>query len=97
MAIDEARLPVRVEVQSACELLGLDPVYVANEGKAVFFVAAEAAERVLEVLRAHPLGRDAARIGQVTAEHKGMLVARTAMGANRVIPTQIGEQLPRIC
>ena len=97
MAIDEARLPVRVEVQSACELLGLDPVYVANEGKAVFFVAAEAAERVLEVLRAHPLGRDAARIGQVTVEHKGMLVARTAMGANRVIPTQIGEQLPRIC
>ena len=97
MAIDEARLPVRVEVQSACELLGLDPVYVANEGKAVFFVAAEAAERVLEVLRAHPRGRDAARIGQVTAEHKGMLVARTAMGANRVIPTQIGEQLPRIC
>ena len=97
IAIDEASLPVRPEVQSACELLGLDPVYVANEGKAVFFVAAEAAERVLEVLRAHPLGRDAARIGQVTAEHKGMLVARTAMGANRVIPTQIGEQLPRIC
>ena len=97
MAIDEARLPVRTEVQSACELLGLDPVYVANEGKVVFFVAAEAADRVLAVLREHPLGRDAAKIGQVTAEHKGMLVARTAMGANRVIPTQIGEQLPRIC
>ncbi len=97
IAIDEASLPVRVEVQSACELLGLDPVYVANEGKAVFFVAPEAAESVLEILRAHPLGREAARIGQVTAEHKRMLVARTAMGANRVIPTQIGEQLPRIC
>ncbi|HEV2486242.1 MAG TPA: hydrogenase expression/formation protein HypE [Terracidiphilus sp.] len=97
IAIDEASLPVRVEVQSACELLGLDPVYVANEGKAVFFVAPEAADSVLKVLRAHPLGRDAARIGQVTAEHKRMLVARTAMGANRVIPTQIGEQLPRIC
>jgi hydrogenase expression/formation protein HypE len=95
--IDEPSLPVRAEVQSACELLGLDPVYVANEGKAVFFVAAEAAEGVLEVLRGHPLGRDAARIGRVTAEHKGMLVARTAMGANRVIPIQIGEQLPRIC
>ncbi len=95
--IDEPSLPVRVEVQSACELLGLDPVYVANEGKVVFFVAAEAAERVLAVLHAHPLGRDAARIGRVTAEHKRMLVARTAMGANRVIPTQIGEQLPRIC
>jgi hydrogenase expression/formation protein HypE len=97
IAIDEAGLPVRSEVQSACELLGLDPVYVANEGKAVFFVAPDAADAVLAVLRAHPLGRDAARIGQVTAEHKRMLVARTAMGANRVIPIQIGEQLPRIC
>jgi hydrogenase expression/formation protein HypE len=95
--IDEPSLPVRAEVQSACDLLGLDPVYVANEGKAVFFVAPEAVPAVLVTLRAHPLGRDAARIGQVTAQHKGMLVARTAMGANRVIPTQIGEQLPRIC
>ena len=97
IAIDERALPVRAEVQSACELLGLDPVYVANEGKAVFFVAADAAERVLEVLRAQPLGREAARIGQVVAEHPRMLVARTQMGANRVIPLQIGEQLPRIC
>jgi hydrogenase expression/formation protein HypE len=97
VAIDESQVPVRPEVQSACELLGLDPVYVANEGKAVFFVATEAAERVLAILRAHPLGKDAARIGHVTAEHKHMLVARTAMGANRVIPTMIGEQLPRIC
>jgi hydrogenase expression/formation protein HypE len=97
VVIDEPRLPVRLEVQSACDLLGLDPVYVANEGKAVFVVAPEAAERVLAVLRAHPLGREAARIGQVTAQHPGMLVARTAMGANRVIPMQIGEQLPRIC
>ena len=97
VVIDERALPVRLEVQSACELLGLDPVYVANEGKAVFFVAPEAADRVLATLRAHPLGRDAARIGHVTADHPGMLVARTALGANRVIPTQIGEQLPRIC
>jgi hydrogenase expression/formation protein HypE len=97
MAIDEASLPVRPEVQSACELLGLDPVYVANEGKVVFFVAPEAADQVLAVLRAHPLGSDAARIGRVTAEHPRMLVARTAMGSNRVIAIQIGEQLPRIC
>jgi hydrogenase expression/formation protein HypE len=97
IAIDEPSLPVRLEVQSACELLGLDPVYVANEGKAVFFVAHEAAEQVLSILRAHPLGRNAARIGQVTIEHPRMLVARTSMGANRVIPIQIGEQLPRIC
>jgi hydrogenase expression/formation protein HypE len=72
-------------------------VYVANEGKVVFFVDEEAADVVLELLRGHPLGRNAARIGQVTAEHKGLLVARTAMGSNRVIPLQIGEQLPRIC
>ncbi len=97
VAIDERALPVRPEVQSACELLGLDPVYVANEGKAVFFVAGEVADRVLTILRAHPLGRDAARIGKATAEHPRMLVARTQMGANRVIPLQIGEQLPRIC
>jgi hydrogenase expression/formation protein HypE len=97
VVIDEATVPVRSEVQSACELLGLDPVYVANEGKAVFFVAPEVAERVLAVLRAHQLGKDAARIGHVIREHKRMLVARTAMGANRVIPTMIGEQLPRIC
>lgn len=95
--IDERSMPVRMEVQSACELLGLDPVYVANEGKVVFFLAPEAADRALEALHAHPLGRNAARIGQVTAQHPKMLVARTQMGANRVIPTQIGEQLPRIC
>src|SRR6202142_3782329 len=85
IAIDEASLPVRVEVQSACELLGLDPVYVANEGKAVFFVAPQVADRVLATLRAHPLGREAARIGRVTAQHPKMLVARTSMGSNRVI------------
>jgi hydrogenase expression/formation protein HypE len=95
--IDEPSLPVRTEVQSACELLGLDPVYVANEGKAVFIVASPAAERALEVLRAHPLGREAAQIGRVTQQHPRMLVARTQMGANRVIAMQIGEQLPRIC
>jgi hydrogenase expression/formation protein HypE len=95
--IDERSLPVRGEVQSACELLGLDPVYVANEGKAVFFVAPEVADRALEILRAYPLGREAARIGQVTEQHRKMLVARTALGANRVIAPQIGEQLPRIC
>jgi len=97
MVLDEPNLPVRPEVQSACELLGLDPVYVANEGKCVFFVAPEFAEVVLSVLQAHPLGRDAAVIGHVTADHPRMLVARTAMGANRVISIPVGEQLPRIC
>ena len=97
VVIDEPSLPVLPEVAAACELLGLDPVYVANEGKVVFFVAAEAAEQVLQVLRTHSLGQNAARIGMVTAQHPRMLVARTAMGSNRVIPTQVGEQLPRIC
>jgi hydrogenase expression/formation protein HypE len=97
MALDERAIPVRPDVRSACELLGLDPVYVANEGKAVFIVAPEAADVVLSALQAHPLGRDAARIGTVTAEHPRMLVARTAMGANRVIAIPVGEQLPRIC
>lgn len=95
--LDETSIPVRPEVQSACELLGMDPVYVANEGKVVFFVAPEWADMALDALRAHPLGRDAARIGEVTAEHPRMLVARTAMGANRVISIPVGEQLPRIC
>lgn len=97
ISLNETSLPVRPEVQSACELLGFDPVYVANEGKVVFFVAPEAADQVLQSLRAHPLGHDAARIGTATADHPRLLVARTAMGANRVIPLQIGEQLPRIC
>lgn len=95
--IEDVKVPVRTEVQSACELLGLDPVYVANEGKAVFFVAPESADRALQALRAHPLGREADRIGVVTPQHPRMLVARTAIGANRVIAMQIGEQLPRIC
>ena len=97
MVIEERSLPVRPEVQSACELLGIDPVYVANEGKVVFFVAPEAGDEALAILRAHPLGRNAARIGTVTGEHRGMLVARTTMGANRVISIPVGEQLPRIC
>jgi hydrogenase expression/formation protein HypE len=95
--LDEPAIPVRPDVRSACELLGLDPVYVANEGKCVFFVAPEFAAAALAALHAHPLGRDAAIIGRVTAEHPRMLVARTAMGATRVVPLQIGEQLPRIC
>ncbi|MGP8243162.1 MAG: hydrogenase expression/formation protein HypE [Bryobacteraceae bacterium] len=97
ISIDETALPVRAEVQSACELLGLDPVYVANEGKLVAIVEAAAAAAVLEAIRRHPKGRDAAIIGRVTTEHAGLVVARTGLGANRVVPMQIGEQLPRIC
>ncbi|SEG70011.1 Hydrogenase maturation protein, carbamoyl dehydratase HypE [Bryocella elongata] len=95
--IDETALPVRPAVASACEILGMDPVYIANEGKLVAIVAPEDAERVLQVMRANPLGHAAAIIGEVVADHRGTLVERTRFGATRILPLQIGEQLPRIC
>ncbi|HEX4935549.1 MAG TPA: hydrogenase expression/formation protein HypE [Gemmatimonadaceae bacterium] len=97
MVVREDAVPVRPEVRSACELLGLDPFFVANEGKLVAILPREDAGTALDVMRAHPLGRDAAIIGEVTDQHPGLLVGRTAIGANRVITMQIGEQLPRIC
>ncbi len=93
----EENLPVKTDVQSACELLGMDPIYVANEGKLLAIVASSAADAVLSAMRAHPLGRDATVIGSVVAERPGMLAAKTKIGGTRVIPMQIGEQLPRIC
>jgi hydrogenase expression/formation protein HypE len=75
----------------------MDPLFVANEGKVLIFVAPERSQAVLDALRDHPLGRDAARIGKVVEQHSGMVVARTGIGATRVVAMQIGEQLPRIC
>ncbi|GIV84296.1 MAG: hydrogenase expression/formation protein HypE [Candidatus Roseilinea sp.] len=95
--IDERALPVNPAVQAACDLLGMDPLYVANEGKLVAFVAPEAAEAILARMRAHPLGRQAAMIGQVVEQPAGVVAARTAIGGTRVIPMPLGEQLPRIC
>ncbi|MCS6847824.1 MAG: hydrogenase expression/formation protein HypE [Anaerolineae bacterium] len=95
--IDERALPVHPDVQAACDLLGMDPIYVANEGKLVAFVAEEAAEAVLARMRAHPLGQGAAMIGRVVAQPAGLVTARTAIGGTRVIPMPLGEQLPRIC
>ncbi len=95
--IDERAVPVREAVHAACELLGLDPLYVANEGKLVAIVAPEAAEPALASLRAHEYGHEAAIIGHVTAEHPGRVVLRTALGARRVVDMLTGEQLPRIC
>jgi hydrogenase expression/formation protein HypE len=97
IALDERSIPVNPDVQSACEILGMDPIYVANEGKLLAIVAPDAAEAVLAAMRAHPLGARAAVIGRVTDQHPGRLVATTAIGGTRVIPMQIGEQLPRIC
>jgi hydrogenase expression/formation protein HypE len=94
--LDAARIPVRPEVRGACEILGLDPLYVANEGKLVAIVAPEDAGRALEAMRQDPLGRDAAEIGVVTAAHPGMVIERSLLG-ERVVTLLAGEQLPRIC
>ncbi len=95
--IEEAMVPVRPAVAAACEMLGFDPLTVANEGKLVAFVPPEEAEPALEALRAHPLGQAAARIGVVTEEHPGMVLARTPIGGRRVVDMPLGELLPRIC
>ncbi len=97
MALDEEKLPVKPDVQSACELLGMDPIYVANEGKLVAIVSQSEAHSVLNAMRRHPLGSDSEIIGVVVAERPGMVTAKTKIGGTRVIPMQIGEQLPRIC
>jgi hydrogenase expression/formation protein HypE len=97
MALDEAAIPVRPPVAAACEMLGLDPLYVANEGKLIAILPEAHAPAALAALRAHPLGRDAALIGHVNADHPGRVVIRTPLGATRLLDLQIGEQLPRIC
>jgi len=95
--VDEQALPIRETVRSVCELLGFDPLYVANEGKVVIAVAPTAAERALATLRAHPLGRDAAIIGRVAEMHAGRVVLETLFGAHRLLSMPVGELLPRIC
>ncbi len=95
--LDEIRIPVGEQVRGACEILGLDPLYVANEGKCLIFVAHEAGETVLETLRGHPAGREAAIIGEVVAEHPGRVVLDGRIGGTRTVDLLSGEQLPRIC
>ncbi len=95
--IVESAIPVRTEVKAACEILGLDPLYVANEGKLIAVVPNEDAERLLSVMRNHPLGRNSAIIGQIVDDHPGMVVIRTLVGGERVVTLLAGEQLPRIC
>jgi hydrogenase expression/formation protein HypE len=93
----ERDLPIPQPVQDACGLLGLDPLYVANEGKLLAFVAPDDAETVLSAMRGHDLGKSAAVIGVCVDEHPGMVVARTGLGGTRVVDLPVGEQLPRIC
>lgn len=95
--VSEAAVPFRREVRAACEMLGLDPLYVANEGKLIAIVPPEDAESLLGAMRRHPLGANAALIGDVVADHVGMVVLRSLVGGERVVTLLAGEQLPRIC
>ena len=97
MLLRETAIPVRETVKGACELLGLDPLYVANEGKLLAVVAADAADEIVSRMREHPLGGDAAIIGEVVAEHPKMVLMKTEIGGTRVLDVMFGEQLPRIC
>lgn len=95
--LEERAIPVDEEVRGACEILGFDPLYVANEGKLLAIVAPEAADAALERLRSHPLGERAAIVGEVVEEHPGKVVLQSRIGGTRVVDMLSGEQLPRIC
>jgi len=97
MRIVESAIPVQAQVSAACELLGLDPLYVANEGKLVAVCAEQDAERLVAAMRAHPLGRDAAQIGEITEDPHRFVQMQTAFGGMRMVDWLAGEQLPRIC
>src|ERR1700728_1699770 len=97
MLLRENKIPVRDTVRGACEMLGLDPLYVANEGKLVAIVAPEIAERVLSVMQQHPLGAHSCIIGEVIDHPQGMVLMKTSVGGTRVVDVLFGEQLPRIC
>jgi len=95
--IRESSLPIRSEVQGACEILGLDPLYVANEGKLLVFVHRQEADKILSAMHSHNLGKDSTIIGEVVADHPGIVVMKTRIGGSRVVDMLSGEQLPRIC
>ncbi len=95
--IEEEKIPVRDEVRGACEMLGIDPLYVANEGKLVALVHPEDADAVLEKMRHHRYGKNAAIIGEVRSDHPGRVVMKTTLGASRIVDMLVGDPLPRIC
>jgi len=97
MELDEAAIPVAPPVAAACELLGLDPLYVANEGRLAAMVPAESADVFLRILRAHPAAGEAAIIGRVTHTHPGLVELRNRFGGSRIVDLLSGEQMPRIC
>lgn len=97
MMLYESRIPVRDTVRGACEMLGFDPIYVANEGKLLAIVANDVADRVVARMKDHPLGGNAIVIGEIISTPPGMVLMKTAIGGTRVVDTLFGEQLPRIC
>jgi hydrogenase expression/formation protein HypE len=97
ITIYEDNIPLKNEVAGICELLGFDPLYLANEGKLLAFVAADQAERVLDAITSNPYGRDAAIIGDVVSDHPKKVMMRTRIGGSRIVDMLAGEQLPRIC
>jgi hydrogenase expression/formation protein HypE len=97
IVVEEAQIPVKEEVKAACELLGLDPIYVANEGKVVAVVDPADADKILARMRKNSYGRDAAIIGEITKEHPGKVIMKTKLGPSRIIDMLSGELLPRIC
>ncbi|MGC1373827.1 MAG: hydrogenase expression/formation protein HypE [Candidatus Sulfotelmatobacter sp.] len=97
MLLRETEIPVRDTVRGACEILGLDPLYVANEGKLIAIVPPQSAEAVVEKMHRNPLGRDARVVGEVVDDHPAMVLMQTAIGGTRIVDTLFGEQLPRIC
>ncbi|HUJ91774.1 MAG TPA: hydrogenase expression/formation protein HypE [Gaiellaceae bacterium] len=97
VVLDETAIPVRDDVRAACEILGIDPLYVANEGKLVAVVSPDAAEAALDALRAHPLGAGAAAIGEIRADEDPLVLVDTPFGGSRIVDMLVGDPLPRIC
>ncbi len=97
MRLQESAIPIKPQVKAACELLGLDPLYVANEGKLICICAQEDAQKLLETMRAHPLGKEASIIGQVAEDQNCFVQMETSFGGSRIVDWLVGEQLPRIC
>jgi hydrogenase expression/formation protein HypE len=97
IGIHEGEVPVLEEVRGACEILGFDPLYVANEGRFVSFVAPQDAERAVSLLCAHPVAAGARRIGAVSDDASGLVTMQSRIGASRIVDMLSGEQLPRIC
>jgi hydrogenase expression/formation protein HypE len=97
VVLDEAALPITPSVAGACDLLGIDPLYVANEGKLIAVVAPDEADAALDSLRAHPIGAAATRIGEIAAEPEGIVVLLTTFGGTRIVDMLVGDPLPRIC